>query len=67
MTRWEKRLQGDNATPLAVLGVRHAPAPAGQLVVVTVDEPEMTDQVLAGFFRKAAIMLDPTQRRAIYD
>lgn len=65
LPRWARRLEGDFATPLVLVAVRHAPDAVGQVVVLTVDEPEMTEVVLAAFLRKAAIMLDPTQRRAV--
>lgn len=65
---WRGRLVADHATPLIVIGIRHARAGSlrvGGRVVITVDEPGMTNQMVAAFLREAAIGLDPNQRSAI--
>jgi hypothetical protein len=64
LTRWGYRVLDDHATPLVLVGIGHDAA-AGRVSVYTVDEPEMTDAAIAAFLRKAAIMLDPDQRRAV--
>lgn len=62
---WRDRLLQEDATPLILIGIGHN-GHSGQIVVCTLDEPEVYEpQVLAAFLRKAAIELDPTQRRAL--
>ncbi len=64
LPRWIYGLAQDHATPIAVVGIGHD-AQAGTITVYAPDEPEMTNQVVAAFCRKAAILLDPEQKGAV--
>lgn len=60
---WTQRFMSSNATPQIALGVAHGRDrdgrdQSGQIVLCVVDDPEMTSQVIAGFLRYAADMLE---------
>jgi len=56
--RWTEKLVAEHATPVVLVGVGHD-ARKGTLVICAVEEPSVTNRVIAGFLRDAAIQLDP--------
>ena len=61
--RWTERMLQTHATPVCLIGVGHDHA-QGQIVIATMEDPEVTDQMIAAFLRWAAVQLDPGQEAA---
>lgn len=61
---WRRRLQEEDGTPLICIGIGHN-ANLGTKILLTLDEPDLTEEVLAAFLRDAAMQLDPRQRGAV--
>jgi hypothetical protein len=55
---WAARLADEIATPILALAIRHG-EPAGGLVLLAMEDPEWTPEVLAAALREAADGLCP--------
>lgn len=57
---WTAKLAQSHATPLIAVGVGHDEQ-NGQIVVCVVDDPSMTNEVIAGFLRSAVAQLEASR------
>ena len=53
---WKNQLKDEHATPLVLIGIKHDQN-AGQMVICTVNEREVTREVLAGLLTKVVFEL----------
>jgi hypothetical protein len=52
LDRWAKRMKESHATPLLLIGVGHDQV-SGQIVICTLDEPELSNDKLRAFLKYA--------------